>query len=688
MARDQRHDILFEPVPIGPRTLRNRFYQTPHSTGFGTHEPGSQARFRATKAAGGWAGVNLEIASIDQEVDRAPVPDPAQLWDDDDVRNLRLLCDEVHAEGSLVGAELWHGGSSVDGSPSRIAPGGASGLPNDAYPMTYPRPLTVAGIKRVVGLYAAAAERAIDAGFDIVYVYGAHGYLPTQFLQRFSNHRDDAYGGSLANRARFWLEALEAVRTVVDGRAAVAVRIGVDPSARSGPGIDEVLGFVRMADDLVDLWDVNTSVIAEHWVDMRPSRLAPQGYQVEVTGRIKEATSKPVVGVSRLTDPDLMADIVRSGAWDLIGGARPSIADPFLPAKIEAGRYDEIRECIGCNICLARVFSSNHIACTQNPTAGEEFRRGWHPEHVPPTRDRTTDVLVVGAGAAGLQAAVTLGRRGYRRVHLVDGAPEVGGYAALAARLPGLGEWSRLIAHRVAALRHLRNVEVITGRTLSTEDVRDYGADLVILATGAEWRLDGLTPHTHLPLPGAGEGRTLVPEQVLAGADVGARVCVYDCEGYFMGVGMAELLAMRGHQVDLVTPLALVGPFLDKTIEGHPTRRRLAELRVTTHADTEIAEVGDGECTVTRFGATSVLQADTVVLVTARQSRNALARELAADAEATRAAGIRGVFEIGDGAAPRLLADCVFDGHRLAMELDGDDPAVPLPYIRERRLVG
>ena len=132
-----------------------------------------------------------------------------------------------------------------------------------------------------------------------------------------------------------------------------------------------------------------------------------------------------------------MAEIVRSGAWDLIGAARPSISDPFLPKKIEEGRYGEIRECIGCNVCIMKAEWGNHIGCTQNATAGEEYRRGWHPEKFEPAANADNDVLVVGAGPAGMECAIVLGKRGFRRVHLVDAAPEIGGVMRWIPRLPG-----------------------------------------------------------------------------------------------------------------------------------------------------------------------------------------------------------------------------------------------------------
>jgi dimethylamine/trimethylamine dehydrogenase len=683
VARDPRHDILFEPVRIGPKTLRNRFFQVPHCTGFGSDEPSTQARFRATKAEGGWAAVCTEICAVHPEADRAPQP-VARLWDEDDVRNLSLLCDEVHAFDSLVGVELFHPGPHVEGNLSREPPGAPSQIPSEVYPMTYPRELSRAEIREVQGFHAAAARRAVSAGFDIVYVYGAHGYLPLQFLSPFYNKRTDEYGGSrLENRARFFLETLDAVRAAVDGACAVACRVAIDARGPAGIEVEEAVEFVRLADHLVDLWDINVSSAAEGWNDMSPARLFPEAHQLEWQGRIREATAKPIVGVGRFTDPDLMADVVRSGRLDLIGAARPSISDPFLPRKIEDGRYDEIRGCIGCNICLARALGVVHIACTQNPTAGEEYRRGWHPERFERARNADREVLVVGAGAAGMECALTLAKRGIRRVYLVDAAPDVGGYAALAACLPGLAEWSRLVEWRRGQLTKLPNVEVVTGLELDADQVRTYGAPLVVCATGARWVEDGLNHVTHRPIDGADLPQVRTPEHVLAGElPPGRTALVYDCEGYFMGVGMAEVLAAQGKSVRLVTPLSVVAPFLDRTLEGRPVRERLASLGVELEADTQLTQVVDGGALLRRYGADRMVEADGAVLVTARRSNDALCRSLLDDRGPLEA-----VYAIGDCIAPRLIADCIFDGHRLAREIDTADPARPLPYLRERRLI-
>ncbi len=686
MGRDRRHDVLFEPLQIGPKRLRNRFFQVPHSNGFGTDRPGSQAGFRATRAEGGWAAVADGITSVDPESDRV-MPAIGRLWDGDDGANLRAVADAVHAHGALLGVELFHSGPHSDGG-TRIVAGGPSPLPSEANPLKYARELHRSDIRRLQAAYVEAAERAAGAGGDIVYVYGSHGYLPMQFLSSFSNHRDDNYGGSLHNRARFWLETLAAVRSAVGDCCAIAVRIAVDGRGPTGLVLEESLQFVRWADDLVDLWDVNIATNTENWHDMGPSRLEESGWQRPWTGRVREATAKPIVGVGRYTDPDLMAEVIRSGRFDLIGAARPSIADPFLPRKVEEGRYDEIRECIGCNYCLYRIQTVAQISCTQNPTAGEEFRRGWHPERPRPVAGSDLGVLVVGGGVAGMECALTLGRRGFGPVHLVECSAQLGGYARTLASLPGLAKWEQLVTWRATQLSKLRTVEVHTGVHLDDAAIVDYGAEVVVLATGARWSTEGVSPFTHAPVPGWDRPAVWTPEDVLADVERGRdqRVVVYDCEGWVMGVGVAEVLAGRAAHVTVVTPLPVVAPTLDLTFEGDPVRRHLTSLGVHLVADTSLLAIDGGSCRVERWGREERLACDAVVLLTSRRPLQPLPAE--PDDDRLSDAGVRAVHVIGDAAAPRLLAECVFDGHRLGMLLHADGKLSPDVVRRERSVVG
>ena len=678
MGCDPRHEILFEPVRIGPKTLRNRFYQVPHCTGFGVEKPWSQARHRAVKAQGGWAAVCTEYCTISSESDETPYV-AARMWDDHDLRMLAVTAEQAHELGALAGIELSHTGAHGENSESRLPAAAPSQIAGDFAVGVVPRAMTRRDIRRVQDDWVAAARRSRTAGFDIVYVYGAHTYLPGQFLSPHYNRRTDEYGGSLANRARFWLETLEMVREEVGDDCAVACRVAVDRRGALGVDLDEGLEFVSLADHLVDLWDVTVGSIGEWSLDSGPSRFYREGWQLESTARVREATRKPIVGVGRMTDPDLMASVIRSGVWDLIGAARPSIADPYLPEKIRQGRVDEIRECIGCNVCISKADSRRHIGCTQNPTAGEEHRRGWHPEHVPPLAE-PLHALVVGAGPSGLECAITLARRG-ARVDLVDRGAMVGGSMGWITRLPGMGEWGRLVAYRAVQLKRLPGIELTTGRELDADEIRGWGADVVVLATGSSWAGDGLNGFTRAPVPGADDAlpHVLTPEQVLLEGKrpPGPRVVVYDGDGYFAAAGLAELLAGEGHEVELVTGYDNVAPFAAETLEDVLTRSRLHEAGVVMRRATTLAGIEPGRVDAeNEFGEPFTIAADAVVLVTQRVSRDRLYHEL--DGTLPR------VHRIGDCVAPRILAEVVFDGHRMAREIDQPDPDVALPYLRER----
>jgi len=373
MARNPRYDVLFEPVRIGPVTARNRFYAVPHAAGMTNAMPHMRAAFRGTKAEGGWGVVCTGYVSIEPGSDDSPLPF-ATLWDDEDVRSHALMTEAVHSHGALAGIELWHGGGSVMNRTSRLptmSPSGTSWMATHVNFMGNQRPrvMDARDIRLLLDSQAAAARRARQAGFDIVYVYAGMGYLPYEFLLPEWNFRTDAYGGSVANRVRIVRELLEVTHEAVGGQCAVALRISLEElRARASENApSEAHEVVALLAEVPDLWDVK---LDSSPTDCPPSRFAPEGSHEPVIDFVKTITSKPVVGVGRFTSPDTMVGQIRRGVLDLIGAARPSIADPFLPDKIGTGREQDIRECIGCNICISSWHDGVPVRCTQNPTAG------------------------------------------------------------------------------------------------------------------------------------------------------------------------------------------------------------------------------------------------------------------------------------------------------------------------------
>jgi dimethylamine/trimethylamine dehydrogenase len=700
MARDPKYDILFEPLQVGPKTLPNRFFQVAHCNGAGSDRPGFQAHFRAMKAEGGWGTVCTEYCSIAPESDDTHRVS-ARLWDDGDVRNLSLMCDMLHDQGALAAVEIWHGGANACGQESRVPARGASQIGSPFAFMRACREMDKQDIREVQQLYVTACRRARDAGFDVLVIYCAHTEaLLHQFLLPFFNRRTDEYGGSFENRARLAREVLELIREAVGDDCAISVRFGVDtldlPHGLGDRGVrqeGEGAQFIEYMDDLVDMWDINVGNAVEWGEDAAPSRTHPENHERPHVDKVKQHTQKPVLNVGRFTNPDTMVEVIRSGQADIIGAARPSIADPFLPKKIAEGRLDDIRECIGCNVCISRwEIGGPPLVCTQNATSGEEFRRGWHPESFTQAANSDNDVLVVGAGPAGMECAMVLGKRGMRRVHLVEADDDIGGHMRWVPQLPGLGEWARLVNYRRIQLGKLDNVEVIAKTRLDADAVREYGAEIVVIATGSHWATDGLQGITNEPIPGADAALAHVatPEQImLEGKAVGKRVVVYDCETYFTGVGMAEKLAREGHDVTYVTPFEAIAPYTHYTLEFPRLNRNLRQLGIEIVLEHVLTEVAPGTAKLAEawMEEESELAVDTVVLVTQRVSDDALYRELSGDPDGLANAGIAGLYLIGDCQLPSLTAEAVFSGHRLAREIDSPNPAVPLPYIRERRLL-
>ncbi len=691
---DNPYRVLLEEVPFGPLVARNRFFQVPHCNGMGYRDVRAHAEMRAVKAEGGWAVVCTEQAEIHYTSEITPFIE-VRLWDDADIPALAIMTERIHDHGALAGIELAYNGMNGPNLTSRIAPMGPAHLPIAGFTddPVQARAMTLRDIANLRRWHRQAVRRSLNAGFDLVYVYGGHALGAIHhFLSPRYNQRTDAYGGSVQNRMRLLRELLIDTVEEADGTAAVGCRITVEEligdSGISRGDIEAVLGELG---EIPDLWDF---VMGSWEDDSVTSRFGEEGGQEQYVTGLKALTSKPVVGVGRFTSPDTMARMVRQGVIDFIGAARPSIADPFLPAKIAEGRAEEIRECIGCNICVSGDFTMSPIRCTQNPSMGEEWRRGWHPETYRP-RHADESVLVVGGGPAGLEAAMSLGKRGYSVV-LVERSRQLGGRVAAEARLPGLSAWIRVFDYRQNQLDRLKHVDCYLESEMTADEAltsaAEYGFDHIAAATGSSWRRDGVGRWHTQPLP-LGGLPVLTPDDLMAGKRPGGptgtestRVVVFDDDHYYMGGVLAELLRIEGYEVVLATPGSIVSSWTINTMEQHRIAARLLDIGVDLRCSTALTGTTDAgvrtACTYT--GREGEIQCDAAVFVTARLPEDSLAQELLARKGEWPDAGLKSVAAIGDAWAPGTIAAAVWAGRHYAEEIEAPtDDADATPFRRE-----
>jgi dimethylamine/trimethylamine dehydrogenase len=681
--RDPRYDILFEPMKIGPHVAKNRFYQVPHCNGGGYRDPSAAAAMRGIKSEGGWGVIFTEQTEMHHTSEITPFIE-LRLWEDQDIPGLRRMSDAMKVHGALAGIQLAYSGINGPNFYSKEVPLAPSALPirtftNDP---VQARALDLADIKNLRRWFVNAAKRSKIAGFDLICLYGAHGFgIFQHFLSRATNQRTDEYGGSLENRSRFAREVVADIREAVGDTTAITMRVSLDETiGELGFSNAEVREFVAMNADLPDLWDLAHGA----WEDCSgPSRFKEEAAQELLVKGIRELSSKPVVGVGRFTSPDVMVRMIKSGTLDFIGCARPSIADPFLPKKIEEGRIEDIRECIGCNICITGDMTMSISRCTQNPTFMEEWRKGWHPERMQAKGD-SESVLIVGAGPAGLEAARALGLRGYQ-VALAEAGTELGGRVARECRLPGLAAWGRVRDYRQFQIGKMANVDVYCDSRLTADDILAFGFQNVAIATGSTWRRDGVARAHVVPMPIDPAMPVYTPDDLMDGKVPSGNVVLFDDDHYYMGGVLAELMARQGAKVTLVTPSAYVSDWTRNTLEQGAIHRRLAELGVEIVLNRTVTRIAAGgiktACVYT--GAEQEMAADAVVLVASRQQNDDLWQELKARRNEWADNGIRSIRVIGDAEAPGPIAWATYAGHRFARELDEPDIGDALPFRRE-----
>ena len=453
-------------------------------------------------------------------------------------------------------------------------------------------------------------------------------------------------------------------KEAVGDTCAIALRIAVD-ELLGKQGIQasaEGSDVIEMLAEIPDLWDVNIS----SWEnDSATSRFAEEGFQEQYTKHVKSLTTKPVVGVGRFTSPDAMVSQIKRGVLDLIGAARPSIADPFLPNKIREGKLDEIRECIGCNICVSSDNYAAPIRCTQNPTMGEEWRRDWHPENIKP-KHKDDSILIVGTGPAGLECAHALAKRGYDIV-MAEKRSVAGGRVLLESQLPGLSEWKRVIDYRLNALKQMPNVEIYYKSEVTVENLSEFGFENIIIATGSTWKNNGQSRDGRAKLKQDNSIAILTPDDLMLGVIPQGDVVVYDNDLYYMAGVLAEKCAAMGNKVTYMTPANRASDWSENTLEQQRIQTQLMNKNISLSLSQTLNEVNNGQiisqCIYSRKEYRTPCK--TLIMVTERQPDDELFTAIKDNHP------FKHFALIGDAYAPGIIAQAVHSGH-LEAQLFGD----------------
>ena len=679
---DNKYQVLFEPIKIGPVIAKNRFYQVPHCNGGGYRDPSAAAEMRNIKSEGGWGVVFTEQVEMHHTSEITPYIE-LRLWDDRDIKIVSKMADKIHEYDTLAGIELTYPGINGPNLYTKEVPMAATAGPILTFTSdpVNAREMDKEDIRNLRKWFRQAARRSKIAGFDIICLYGAHGFGAIQhFLSRSTNHRIDEYGGSLENRSRLMKELTEEVMDEVGDTMAVSIRLSLQELGdQYSLTNNEIRDCIEMHSSLPDLWDLAQGA----WEDCSgTSRFVEEGAQQDLIQGIKSLTDKPVVGVGRFTSPDLMVKQIKSGNLDFIGAARPSIADPFLPNKIRDGKIDDIRECIGCNICVTGDMTMSISRCTQNPSFMEEWRKGWHPENFQ-IKGESKSILIIGSGPAGLEATRCLSKRGYD-VTLAEKDTQIGGRVSKERLLPGLSAWGRVVDYREGQINKLKNVNIYLESEITKKDILEFDFEHICFATGSKWRNDGVGRINLHPLEIDSSMNIYTPDDIMSDTKIEGKVVIFDDDHYYMASVLAEKLVKEGNEVVFVTPASIVSEWSLNTLDQPFIQKRLIELGVQIICNKSISKVGrdtvDLSCKYT--GKISSLETGNILFVTSRQPLNELYKSFTQD-EIKRHKHIKSIDIIGDANAPAPIAWATYAGYNYAFNLDKAVDDNTLPFKRE-----
>jgi 2,4-dienoyl-CoA reductase-like NADH-dependent reductase (Old Yellow Enzyme family)/thioredoxin reductase len=635
---------LFEPIQIGTMKLKNRIVMPPMGTNFSTEDGSVTQRlinYHVERAKGGVGLIIVEGAYV--EFRGKGSIRQLGVDHDDKIPGLRELATAIKANGAKVALQLFHGGRQSHSSIIGTQPVSASEVPCRLTGET-PRALTISEIEAIVEVFAEAARRTKEAGFDAVEIHGAHGYLINQFLSPLTNRRTDQYGGDLKKRARFLLEILERIREKVGGSYPVLCRINGDDYIEGGITLEEAKMTAKMLEHGgVDALHISGGIYDSPIPVTTAPMALPHGIMVHLAAGIKEVVSIPVIAVGRLDDSELAEEILRREKADLVSIGRALLADPYFPKKVAAGTLDEINPCIACDECIGKLFYNEDIACSVNAALGRE---GEYKIEKTKIRKR---VLVVGGGPAGMEAARVSALRGHE-VILYEKSKRLGGQLNLAAVPPHKEEIKNLTAYLETQIRKL-GVKVVLGEEVTPQLVEKIKPHVVFVATGST----PIVPENMIV-----EGsNTMTAHDVLSGtASVGERVVMVG--GGMVGAETAEFLAEKGKKVIILEMLGRIG--IDVTpMVMVLLYSRLKKLGVAMITNAKVEKITRNNVVYEKDGKKQTLEADSVVLAMGSKPNLNLMKTLNGK--------VPELYAIGDADKPGKILKAIHDGYRIAREI-------------------
>jgi 2,4-dienoyl-CoA reductase-like NADH-dependent reductase (Old Yellow Enzyme family) len=642
------------PLRIAGATVKNRVVRTAHATniGGGAGMSDDLIAYHLARAQGGCGLLIVEIMGV-----HPTSPSGLNAFDPRIGQGYEKLVEAIRPTGAKLFQQLWHAGHNANpmtGGP----PWSASDVPSPLVGVA-PLPMDAAMIGEIIEAYAAAARLCERVGLDGVEIHCAHGYLPAQFLSPNANRRDDDYGGSFENRARFMVEVVTAVRAAVSKDFAVGIRVAPDFTV-GGVGPIENLRAAQAVEHLIDFVDVSAGNY-QSFPKMIGGMHEPTGYELPTATPITRALKVPTLVTGRFRTLEEADAVIRAGDADLVALTRATIADPFLVKKTLEGHPERVRPCIACNQgCVGQLLAPPfRMGCAVNPSTGYERTFGDH------TLTKTASpkrVLVVGGGPAGLEAARVAAERGHVVV-LAEAQAELGGAIRLAMRAPtraNLGDLTFWLEQEVYRL----GVEVRRSTWLEAEDILAERFDEVVLATGSTPRMDGVQlSNPGEPIEGIDRPHVLSSHDLFAspGRDFGQDAVVVDDSGHYEAIAAAEQLVVRGANVTYISRLAAFAPGVESALMTEPALERLSRGRFTHLARHRAIAIDDKEVVI---GPTYLskgsnqnhrVKADTVVFVSINQPNRELYGPL-------KAAGVS-VRLVGDANAPRYLTAAMREGH-------------------------